>query len=329
MNVSGLLILILAGFWAPTICLYTLWLSNRRVERRSEARSKFDQDTYRRESEYRTHRTEMALDQILSQMERQEQLYTSLATDFSREVSDFISKETREAVRDSLGPITRGWGAGQRGSLSENHSLLGELAHSLKTPLAHIEVTARGWVKSSSTASEVEEIHDVLSSVELCKASLAAFRELGSVASVADSWSPSSLRESTQGAISVYSARTGKHLTVENDLPESIPEYSNSYLLAVALPLLENAIEASPNGEPLRLSFDREAGNRVAISIENTVDVPVDKEKLYTAGMTSKPGHDGLGVATVEDLIKAYENAELSDHSYDGRFVMTVYLPGK
>ncbi|MFF4509135.1 sensor histidine kinase [Streptomyces sp. NPDC001401] len=330
MDVGDILLLALAGFWAPVLILTFLWSYFKQIEIRRTKYVEFEQREIRERSDRDNRRLEMALGEILDRIERQQHLFTSIQSDFTQEVRHLAGSEIREAIQTSLSHLTNELRTVRQPLSPElGSNLIGELAHSLKTPLAHIEVTIREWAKSTTSAAEVEEIHDVLTSVELCKASLAAFRELRQVSSAADSWSPTSLSESVQGAVSVYSARAGKRSTLELSLPDSIPEYSNNYLLALMLPLIENAVEASPDGEKIQLRFNREVGNRIVFSLENSVDAPVDGEILHTAGLTTKLGHDGLGVATVKDLLTAYDGAELVDSSRGNRFTMTIYLPGK
>jgi signal transduction histidine kinase len=330
MDVGHILLLALAGFWAPVLILASLWSYFKQIEMRRTNYFNFKQREISERVDRDNRLLQITLEKIYDRIERQQHLFTSLQSDFTQEVRHIAGAEIREAIQASLGHLTSELRTVRHPPSAEfGSNLIGELTHSLKTPLAHIEVTIREWAKSTMSAAEVEEIHDVLISVELCKASLAAFREVRQVSSAADSWSPTSLNESIRGAVSVYSARAGKQIILDLSLPDSIPEYSNNYLIALMLPLIENAVEASPGGEKIQLRFDREVGNRVAFTLENSVDTPVNREILRTVGATTKPGHDGLGVATVKDLLSAYDGAELVDSSRGNRFTMTVYLPGK
>jgi signal transduction histidine kinase len=287
-------------------------------------------------AEYRGRSLESQLDEAIQRISRQQDAYTSFQDELFQELRSLIREEISNAVRPAFNDALvadSSTSLGEQEIVRVDHahaesSLLGELAHAIKTPLAHIESTLRRLEAKSPSGHEAADLRDMLTSVELCKASLAAFRELRRISSATDSWSPVSFRESLKGASCIYSAKTGKKVTVDNRIPDTIPGYSNNYLLALVLPLLENAIEASPSGGRLELSLTQISPSQFSISVENDIEESVDVRVLYTPGATTKPGHDGLGVAIVQDLLKAYGDAKLVHSERDGRFAMTVFLPG-
>ena len=84
----------------------------------------------------------------------------------------------------------------------------------------------------------------MLDATQICKSFLAAFREVASVSRDAGAWEPASLSHSLKAAANVYGNRVRKEFQLQVDMPDRLPEYDNNYVLAILLPILENAIEA-------------------------------------------------------------------------------------
>lgn len=208
-----------------------------------------------------------------------------------------------------------------------NYRVISELAHSLKTPLAHLEADLRLLARGDRSADEIRSLaEDILISIELCKAFLAAYREVSRVSGKSDKWSPQRLRESLMRASHIYARQIGKLIDPAFAIPDSIPGYSNNYLIALLLPLLENAIEASPSGATISMEakVDHES---LVISLTNAIGEPIDDEAMETAGISTKNGHEGIGIATVRDLVTVQDGGELTYKHDSNSFTITVRLP--
>jgi signal transduction histidine kinase len=212
---------------------------------------------------------------------------------------------------------------------SAEFRIIGELAHSLKTPLAHLDATI-GLLQHGEEfpGDEAMEILEELStSVELCKATLAAFRELTRVSGRAESWAPQSLAHSIEKAHRVYNSQAKKATTLQLHSPDEITGYSNNYILALILPLLENAVEAAPPNGAVAITVSTDAG--VTIIVENETVSPVDQHAVETFGESTKLNHEGIGVQVVQSLVGARAGGSTSFVTRDHTFSFTVTLPGR
>ena len=150
---------------------------------------------------------------------------------------------------------------------------------------------------------------------------MAAYSEAADVS--AATLSPASLSKAVIEAAQVLGASPDK---VKVRLPERLQGYSNTFVLALLLPLIENALDAVPeNKRVVAFAEDREAEFRIvvrnALSSESGFGVEV-----YEPGYTSKESHDGLGLAAVRRLL-ATRSGSLSHEFDDGDVRFIVSLP--
>ncbi|MGW3894602.1 ATP-binding protein [Micromonospora profundi] len=200
--------------------------------------------------------------------------------------------------------------------------LVKELAHSLNTPLLSIEALA---LTVRATQGSSPEIDHTLSAVSVCKSFIAAFQEISSVFDKTNEWAPDSLKESVEGAFKVYTQQASKNLTAVIELPQTIDGYSNSFLVAILLPLIENAIEASPPKSKVRI--DCAIADALVLNVVNGFSGIAFGDEVYTAGHSSKAGHQGLGLPTVSRLVSTYRNGRVFHEIADGEVRFTIILP--
>jgi signal transduction histidine kinase len=205
----------------------------------------------------------------------------------------------------------------------DDASIIKEIAHSLNTPLAQIEASVLSM--RATTDEQRLKLASILDGVRICKSFLAAFREVATLTRDSHAWSPDSLRDALQAAAKVYADRGGRKPAFDIQVPDSIPGYSNSFVMAVLLPLLENAVEAVPmtgtvlvRGEP--------AGDRFRLRVCNDSAEGMLPADVYQAGYTTKRGHDGLGLPVVRRLL-AWRDAHLNHQVEDGQMMFTIDLP--
>jgi len=198
-----------------------------------------------------------------------------------------------------------------------------ELAHSLKTPIAGVESTLRTH-RPDGPDPEVGEgdWRDLLTSVELCKAVIAAFREVTRVSSEADAWAPDSVAEMISSAHEVYRKAMGRHTMLRVELPDVVSGYSSNLIVAALLPLLENAVEASPDGAEIVISSRNEPGE-VRLRVHNEIDPQYGVDGHRRGPLT----HDGLGLATVDRLIEDGAEGHFSHTENAGGFTAEISLP--
>lgn len=75
------------------------------------------------------------------------------------------------------------------------------------------------------------------------------------------------------------------------------------------LPLLENAIDASPPQSTIDIKYHQNNG-MAAIMITNVATV-IPAAEILQNGFTTKPGHDGLGLTIVKHLLSTLTDANL------------------
>jgi signal transduction histidine kinase len=170
----------------------------------------------------------------------------------------------------------------------------------------------------------------VLAGIRICKSFLSAFREVATLARDAEGWQAESLELALRSAAQLYAQQDKLSIKLELDVPGSVAGYDNNYILAVLLPLLENAIEASPADGLVGISLrtDFAAGFQVFDVVNATRLQPVLPTEVYDQQWTSKAGHDGLGLSTVKNLLAGMSSARVT-HSVasDGRVRFSVWLP--
>jgi signal transduction histidine kinase len=209
------------------------------------------------------------------------------------------------------------------GDPRDEASIIREIAHSLNTPLAQIEA---GVLSMRGTTDEQRrKLDGILDGVRICKSFLAAFREVATLTRDSQAWSPDSLREALRAAATVYVERSGRDTAIEVQVPDSFPGYSNSFVMAVLLPLLENAVEAVRGAGTVAVRGES-VGDNFRLTVRNNIAESTLSDEIYRVGYTTKPGHDGLGLPAVCRLL-AWRDARIGHRVEDGRVMFTIDLP--
>ena len=206
-----------------------------------------------------------------------------------------------------------------------------ELAHSLNTPLSQIEAAAlllpddprEDSAPGSGSKTPARRIYH---SVEICKAFLAAFMQITKVASQTSKWNPKSLEASLHAAAELYAdkARSGVkssiHIGVE---PRG---YSASYIIAVTLPIIENAFESAKPYSTV--SVEITAGPReYRIQVTSAYETIPEVDSMYSNGFTTKADHQGIGLSVVQSLLSAYQGARITHEIIEAQICFVISLP--
>jgi hypothetical protein len=206
--------------------------------------------------------------------------------------------------------------------------VVSEMAHSMKTPLAHlesvIELLRLSHMQADGEAADM--LSEMSTSVNIVKATLAAYREVTRVANRIEPRATESLGEALEAMHKIYARQAGKRTKLEVKIPNVVPGYSANYLLAILFPLLENAVEASPDAALISIAAEQDASH-VSFTVKNDVAVPVDVKTIGKRGQTTKPGHDGLGISVVRHLVSEHADAATSFEYRDNQFTFTITLP--
>jgi len=175
-------------------------------------------------------------------------------------------------VRDEINALNSAFGSVslQESNLmplvDESAKLMRELSHSLYTPLSQIDAAllsleSRGNQDSNSNSDS--SVQTIRQSIDICKSVLSAFRELVRVGGLTGSWSPVSIKSALSSAAPVYNKSLDRNIEVELDMPDVIPGYTNGYITALLLPLLENALESSKSGNAVNINGEKVDGHFV------------------------------------------------------------------
>jgi signal transduction histidine kinase len=236
------------------------------------------------------------------------------------------------AADDMLGAQSGMVISGGRQDLHEREQLIREISHSINTPLAQIELTLRGVAETTGDTQIIGALRRSEQSVQLCRAVLAAYRDITAVAAIATQWDIQDLRQALRSVVEVYKARgleLPEEVSVEIDVPGAIPGYSNYMIISLLLPLLQNAVEAAPSSSQIRCWGIRD-DNHYLLCVSNATRFRVDLGKLKLSNYTSKLGaHEGLGLSSVRTLLarQAHLGASLEFEIADDIFIATVRLP--
>jgi signal transduction histidine kinase len=257
-------------------------------------------------------------------------------------ISEIVTKTVRDQFRSLLDRVE---------SLPSSHSpdltkpktpsvfsdqqMMREVSHSLSTPLSQVDVALERIRKRASDAPMTQSIIAAQQSIQLSRAVVAAYRDVASIVRGVSRWDVKDLETGINAAFSVHSAGDGdtpaKNVSwsVSVNLVER-SGHTNYFLLAVLLPLVQNAVEASPSGSEVICSVDSE-DHRVVLIVDNAVTARPNVKRIREGGYTSKAkrGHEGLGLSSVRTLIASVSSSQV-DFAYDQRlrrFAVTVTLP--
>jgi two-component system, OmpR family, sensor histidine kinase PhoQ len=234
--------------------------------------------------------------------------------------------EIHGAYPDELLPLTQGLNAMIRSERSQQgryRNALGDLAHSLKTPLAVLRGMSDEHDVPETMRKPLREQIGVMQQItdyQLRKAATAGRRVL------AEPVAPAPIAvKITQALSKVYADRGMKF---ELSAPQQFRmRADNGDLFEMLGNLLDNACKYG--GGRVRLRFAREDKDNVIEIDDDGPGFPPDAQELLGRGVradTQKPGQ-GIGLAAVYEVVKAYEGSiALGRSDWNGGRV-TVRLP--
>ncbi|MCA6362930.1 MAG: HAMP domain-containing histidine kinase [Bacteroidetes bacterium] len=242
-----------------------------------------------------------------------------------RAIHDINSKldiKNDESLHEKLGPYSN----------SQNQNFIRELNHFLITPLSQIESKIIIFNQNPSLFFENEgkfktAVSTIKTSVDICKAVLSAYRELAFVTPSSES-SPDFLRSKLQDAANFYKESMEKEVNFILNMPDKFPAYSTNYLLAVILPLVENAIKASPPNKNILIAFQT-LDSMINIKIENETQNPLTINQLNTPGFSSKHDHTGTGLFIARHLVEGHYKGSIAFEIDKNVVIATISIPFK
>ena len=181
-----------------------------------------------------------------------------------------------------------------------------ELFHSLATPISAVNRSLKiiNASKDDEDFSEVlnENLDSIQNSVIYIDALLDAYRNIA-MQNTNSTDSKVNLKQFVLDTVRSLSIQANKtiHSKVDGELSK-IDGFESQYIVALLLPLLQNAVEASPTDNDVELTIV-ESEDKTFIEIKNTSSQTVKTEDLLKDNFTTKGDfHEGLGLSTVRHI---------------------------
>ncbi|WP_143645329.1 sensor histidine kinase [Streptomyces antioxidans] len=243
------------------------------------------------------------------------------------EVMMRVSRELTNRDPDVTNITAEAFHIHQADTSSERARLTQEIAHSLRTPLAQIEAAALSIDPQGRTEYESVAIQRIRGGVEICKSFISAYRNYGRLQEKVGNSSSDSNLDILKSAIELYRNASNKTLSAEfRDIPDSLDGYSNDFIIATLLPLLENAVEASPEDGTISIIFTQ-VQNFSTFTVANIFAGSAPTPSIFDRGYTTKNDHQGVGLSVSKGLIEGFAGGELRMNIENEMIRFTVSLP--
>lgn len=317
-------ILIIAGaVWAPLlgVGLFRIWQQRTKDDHEYRMQRMLEESRHFRQREESglgdtARRLESFLPELMERLPRR--VAESVDKNISAELNE-IRKITTELQSPRLTASS---------PTEDQQALLREISHALNTPLSQAEAAAVSALHELDTGDADpllrQQLRQVPISVTMCKAFLFAFRLLASGETMSEHGSAVALGPAIHEAAHLYLAREQREAQLKVPDSTEIPGYDSSYVLAAILPLIENAAESVPSGGCIEIT-QTDSPSGTVISVANPIEGDL-QDRIYEPGLTTKAGHDGLGLATVRRLLQGADG-DLSHSVENGVVTFTITFP--
>lgn len=306
-EVANVIFFIVMGVWIP---LFVYFFFNRLARRRVE---KLEEYRYERDRRYKyMSHNDTGFERYIPKLLEEIPYITS--KEVSREVSKQINKIIKDGLQKQslqLANKIDSFQTNDNSHFTSNKQLIQEIAHSLNTPLSRIEALAEILATSFELDNKNSKtINSIKSSVDLCKAFILAYRQMILVTGYSGGWEPKSIKESILSACEIYSESVKANLEIKVEAPDQIKGYSNNYIVALLLPLIENAAEAAKPETELDIEFHQENRHTI-IRITNTTETLPSGKEIFDAEFSTKKEHQGFGLSIAKSLLESTEGASI------------------
>lgn len=206
-----------------------------------------------------------------------------------------------------------------------------ELFHCLMTPISQVDASLTTVKTKLSDITEDEDLARSLKSIkagiELTKSVLYAYRQVAYYTFNNVSEDSLTIKEGIESAELLYQSHNTKQIIFNTvNIPESILGFSNYFVLATLLPLLENAIYATESSQQINIEYEYCKQDHI-FKISNPCKTPINVKNLYKEGFSSKnekgQPHKGTGLTIVRNLIGKNENSKL-DFEYNDNILTAI-----
>lgn len=194
-----------------------------------------------------------------------------------------------------------------------------ELFHCLMTPISQVDASL-STVKAKFSTIDADEVLErslksIQAGIKLTKSVLYAYRQVAYYTFNNVSEDTLTIKEGVDSAELLYQGHSKKQILFNNqNIPESVSGFSNYFILATILPLLENAICATESSQEISIEYKCVEQDHI-FKISNPCNTPINIKNLYKDGFSSKnekgKPHIGTGLAIVRNLIGKIDNSKL------------------
>ena len=206
-----------------------------------------------------------------------------------------------------------------------------ELFHCLMTPISQVDASLSIIKTKIPQTDEILErsVKSIKAGIELTKSVLFAYRQVAFYTYNNKSEDALTIKDGIFSAELLYQSHNKKDIIFEDkNIPESIQGFSNYFILAALLPLLENAIYATNSEQQIKIEYIATEQDNI-FKISNPINNPINIDDLYKDGFSSKKEtgkqRKGTGLSIVRNLIANIENSKLSfDFDINNNILTTI-----
>jgi len=354
MSTSQLLYLILYGFWAPALTLAAAYGAWRYFTLRYERRREYDA-VYRTRDELgyeiqQSHKdTGNRIQDLAERLEQQNSFSHEFLSKYLEDVRVSLAEQVRVLQENTLrlkGNETAPERMIAAKTVEETSSrtdprsiqIVREISHALFTPLSRVEAVTENVLAMKLGENVSSKMALVKSAIEMCYVYLGAYRSMLNVSASASYWNPNDLRSAISSSMEVYSEAAKKDdLRISVMSPPAFEGLSNMYLLAVLMPLLENAVEASEDTDEISIQLFT-LSDGLHIEIANPVHKNFPGDKVFEHGFSTKAErethfdgdsgkHQGIGLSIVQNLMAAVPGATITCSSDQDAAHFSILFP--
>lgn len=179
--------------------------------------------------------------------------------------------------------------------------LIGNIKHSLTTPLSQIQTNCELLKPNNKEINSRETIERIENASKVCLSIIHSYVEATHNISLPAFME---LDKSIQSYFYMLLGETQSTMKLElKDFPSLFEGFSSNYIYAMIVPLLQNAVAASPQDGTITISCEN-TPSLYTISVTNTCrQSPPTEREMQTPGYSSKQNHSGVGLSTVRNLL--------------------------
>ena len=210
-----------------------------------------------------------------------------------------------------------------------NQSIIREIYHLTKTPLLTISAAVKNLSNSCEhplSQVQKEKLSTILDNVSTVKIILEAYRRLATVSDISTNEDIVSYIKTAITSICDVCEKQVKQSI--SSFPEKVSAHGNNIMIILLMPLIHNAIEASPNMANISIQCAEKEDNYI-ITVENTCKTPPKQKDLNRDGYSTK-ADGGEGLRSVRRISKSIGiDFFIKVYSRDKKVVATLKVPKK